>query len=440
MRVTPMKRMLLVCVFLYVLSLMLAMERLALSPLGYVGLLSDGAYYYIVQHGYNTLSPPSTELFPWPPLLFIVAAIPAWVLGLSTLQTLQFVYPALLSLMPVVVYLAGRQYGDMAILGGVYAAMSPAQLLSMGYTYYKFAFAEILLVVLIIALFRIERGGGVFNLGAACFIELALAFTHPAIAGVGMLLLAIAIIQARGMLRPWQMGMLAAILVCVVVGMLMMYPSSIHAAIGQPGYFVSPAKLMSTHPAVALGLVLGIWGAVVALRGGGVQRAVALFALLLLMNSVAGIVFYYRYFVLADLLLAILLPLGMAAILRFGAPHATTVGGALVLLLLLSLPTTLAANGEYAPSCSEVGAYAMLHGLHGMVLTDELHAPWACALSGMDCPMLPFDERRESALTAYYQRSTPSGASPVYVVIEHGSAFNGTKLLDTGELVVLRVR
>lgn len=441
MRVVPMRKELLACAFLYVLSLTLAMARLTLSPLGYAGLLSDGAYYYIVQHGYNALSPPSTELFPWPPLLFIVASFPAWVLGLSTLQTLQLIYPALLSLTPVLVYLAGRQYSDMAILGGVYAAMSPVQLLSTGYTYYKFAFAELLLVLLIIALLRIERGGGMLNLGAACSIELALVFAHPAIAGAGVLLLAIAIAQrGRIILHPWQVGVMAALLVCLVVGMATMYPSSIHAAIGQPGYFVGPVGLMSTYPAVALGLMLGMWGVLMALRYGGVQRAVAVLVLLLIVNSAAGIVFYHRYFVLADLLIALLLPLGMVALLRRGIPHAMAVGGVLVLLLLISLSSTLVANGEYAPSCSEVGACALLHGLDGTVLTDELRAPWVCALSGMDCPMLPFDDRRDEALITYYHGSTPSGASPAYVVAEHGSIFNGTKLLDTGDLVVLRVR
>jgi len=437
---------LLMCVLLYLLALTVFMGMLTFSPLGYPSMLADGAYYYIVQHGYNTLCPPSASLFPWAPPLFVVAAVPAWVLGLSTLQTLQLVYPALFSLTPVLVYVVARSYTGMryALAGGVYAALSPAQLLSFGYTYYKFAFAELIFVLILIALLRFEKLKETCWLGAAGGLLLALVASHPAVAGAGLVLFVLSIAQLRAHIRPTGAALLlllaaAGALLMQVVGR--MYTVGFSVSIGQGGYFVSPIELMCAHPAVAFALVLGIAGVASVLKSSGVKRAVAVIAVLLLLNGALGILFYDRYFVLADLLVAMLMPLGLVFIERHGRAYALGAYGVLALLLLFSLPSLVVANGVSAPSCDEVGACMYLSTLEGTVLTDELRAPWVCALSGMDCPMLPFDARREEALVAYYHESAPALSPPVYVVVDGGGpAFNATTLLDTGGVRVMRLQ
>ncbi|MHC1570586.1 MAG: hypothetical protein ACXQS9_01885 [Methermicoccaceae archaeon] len=434
----------LACAFLYVLSLTVLTGMMTLTPLGYPDGLVDGAYYYIVQHGYTTLSPPSTSLFPWPPLLFIVAAIPAWVLGLTTLQTVQVVYPALLSLAPVLVYITARTYTGTApaLAGGVYAALSPAQLLSFGYTYYKFAFAQLVLLLMLAALVRFEQGGRALWLGAACALLLALMLAHPAVAGVGVVLLVLTLAKLKPRIRIHGLLVLALWLVggAALGGAVGgMYLSGLEASIWSAGYFVSPLELVLGHPAVMAGLTLGLLGAALAIGRGGVMWALAVVSVLLVMNAVLGVVFYSRYLVLADLLMAVLMPLGLAFLERHTS-QGWGAYGVLAVLLMVCLPPVLAPQGGCAPSCDEVGAYAYLSRLNGTVLTDEVHAPWACALSGMDCPMLPFDARREQALAAYYHERVPALPTAVYVVAEKGSYHNATKLLDTGAVQVMRAR
>ncbi|RLG22444.1 hypothetical protein DRN72_01970 [Methanosarcinales archaeon] len=331
----------------------------------------DGAYYYVAQDMYNHGNMPSFHLYPWLPVPFLYSSSVSLILGLTTLQTLNFVYPlapALSALFVcVVAFSIAKNYGG--LFGGLLFAFAPLHILTLMYHYHKFLFAEMYLVLLIFVLLISE-----LRIFSPLFLSLSL-LSHPAVGGIAFLLM-----MFLGIIEKSRKVLLMA-----VIGTLPIIPfagvySSVGGVLGESGYL--PISLN----VVSLSLVSFIFAFfVLKLRPSKTVVALSILMVGTGVNALLKLALYERLLLILELGGTMIIPYAVGFI-----PRKTFLSVLVLVLVVLSWVSAVNGLIETKPSDvrpSEMECYGFLSEYgDGVVIGDISHITWASALSGLPSP------------------------------------------------------